>query len=125
MKNETLLLRQVHPSFIKDSEITSQVFRPTPKDEDMLSMYDGDMISAEDAYINYNETPNCSSVAVVAVSNEECLSQGIPVVEDRVPFIEHISLNFSAMQRNEIEKKAKLLKALAKNRGYLYNKENQ
>jgi len=39
MTENTLLLRQVHPSFVQDGKITSQVFRPTPKDENKLSMY--------------------------------------------------------------------------------------
>ena len=50
MNNETLLLRQIHPSFIQAGHITSQAFRPTPKDQNKLSVYDGDQISAEDAW---------------------------------------------------------------------------
>ena len=42
MTDETLLLRQVHPSFLQDGVVSSQVFRPTPKDECKLSAYDGD-----------------------------------------------------------------------------------
>jgi hypothetical protein len=44
MTEATLLLRQVHPSFIQHGRVTSQVFRPTLKDKRLLSVYDGDLI---------------------------------------------------------------------------------
>ena len=53
MNNDTLLLRQVHPSWIQNGRVTSQAFTPTPKDNGHLSSYDGDMISAEAAWRHY------------------------------------------------------------------------
>ena len=47
MTGTTLLLRQIHPSFVQDGRVTSQAFRPTPKDESLLSVYDGDQITPE------------------------------------------------------------------------------
>lgn len=41
MTPESLLLRQVNPRWIREGRVTSQVFRPTPKDEKKLSVYDG------------------------------------------------------------------------------------
>lgn len=122
MNKNTHLLRQVHPNFINNGEITSQVFRPTPKDENLLSMYDGDMITPEEAYNHFINNGNCSSEGVLAVSNEECAREDIDVIEDRVPFPEHVSLNFSKFNKKEIERKAKVLKAQAKARGWLYRK---
>jgi len=46
MTDETLVHRQIHPSFVQAGFPTSQAFRPTPKDESKLSVYDGDMITA-------------------------------------------------------------------------------
>ena len=46
MTSETLLLRQIHPSFVQKGRVTSQAFRPTPKDEHLLSVDNGDKIAA-------------------------------------------------------------------------------
>lgn len=43
MTPDTLLLHQIHPSFIQYGRVTSQAFRPTPKDEGFLSVDDGDI----------------------------------------------------------------------------------
>ena len=40
MNDDTLLYHQVHPSWIVDGGISWQAFRPTPKDEGLLSVYD-------------------------------------------------------------------------------------
>jgi len=42
MNDQTLLLRQVHPNFLPDGELSSQAFYPFPKDNGRLSVYDGD-----------------------------------------------------------------------------------
>ena len=61
MDPNTLLLRQVHPSFVQAENVsaqvfytlmqglavTSQVFKPTPKDENQLSVYNGDKFTPE------------------------------------------------------------------------------
>ena len=55
MTPETQLLRQINPSFIKKGRITSQVFSPTPKDKKKLSVYDGDLITPEEAWAHFTE----------------------------------------------------------------------
>ena len=45
MTPDTLLLRQIHPSFIQYGRVTSRAFRPTAKDEFLLSVDDGDRVS--------------------------------------------------------------------------------
>lgn len=45
----THLHRQVHPSWVQDGRATSQAFKPTPKDNGRLSVYDGDQMVAEKA----------------------------------------------------------------------------
>jgi hypothetical protein len=68
MPENTFLYRQVHPSWVQAGRITSQVFKPTPKDENKLSAYDGDRISAEKAWIHYTRELSLSSCGVVAVT---------------------------------------------------------
>jgi hypothetical protein len=45
-----LLYRQVHPSFVRDGRPTSQAFRPTPKDENKLSVARGSLTTEKAAY---------------------------------------------------------------------------
>jgi len=116
----TLLLRQVHPGFLQNGRITSQVFRPTPKDERQLSCYNGDKIDALGAFQHFTSQPDCRSAGVVAVSKQECDQQTVPVIDDAEPFLEHCTIDFSSFSNGDIEKIAKTLKRQAESRGWLY-----
>lgn len=120
MTPATLLLRQVHPKFIQAGRVTSQAFRPTPKDENHLSVYDGDQIGAQAAWTHYTATLGYQSAGVAAVSCAECEAEGLPVIADGVPFPEHVSINFSGLEKKEIEIKAKMLAKGAQARGWLF-----
>ena len=80
MTPDTLLLRQIHPSFIQDGRVTSQAFRPTPKDEFLLSVDDGDRVSADASWQRFIANPACKSVGVQAVSQAECAVQALTVI---------------------------------------------
>lgn len=120
MRPQTLLLRQIHPAFVQQGRVSSQSFRPTPKDSNMLSVYDGDRISAADSWHHFMGMPGCRSCGVMAVTNAECVSLDIEVLADGVPFPEHASLDFSHFTKSEVERKAKLLSAFARSRGWVY-----
>ena len=68
MNSDTLLYRQVHPSWIEDDFPTSQAFTPTPKDELRLSVYDGDEISAASSWEHYTGQGLLSSGVVAGYS---------------------------------------------------------
>ena len=120
MTPDTLLLRQIHPSFIQDGRVTSQAFRPTPKDEFLLSVDDGDRVRAEASWQRFITNPACKSVGVQALSQAECAAQDLSVIEDGNPHPEHCSVDFTAFDKKAIEKKSKLLRALAETRGWLF-----
>lgn len=120
MTPQTLLLRQINPSFIQAGRVTSQAFRPTPKDENLLSVYDGDQIQAQAAWQHYTATLGLRSDGVMAVSNNDCTAEQLPVNADGIPFPEHVSIDFSAFVKSEVEKKAKILTRKAQERGWLY-----
>ncbi len=120
MNNNTVLLRQIHPGFVQQGRVTSQAFRPTPKDERKLSMYDGDQISAERSFQHYTNTPSCLSAGVLGVTVAECQELDLPTMPDPEPFIEHVLIDYSAFDKKVVEKKAKLLKAKAETRGWLF-----
>ena len=119
MTPDTLLLRQIHPGFIQGGRVTSQAFRPTPKDEFLLSVDNGDRVSAEASWQRFIANSGCKSVGVQAVSLAECTEQELPVIEDGVPHPEHCSINYTAFDKKAIEKKSKLLRAQAEMRGWL------
>ncbi|MBX7057944.1 MAG: hypothetical protein K1X75_07745 [Leptospirales bacterium] len=120
MTEATLLLRQVNPAWIQGGRITSQVFKPTPKDQKRLSVYDGDRISAEDSWKHYTQSVGYSAVGVVAVSVGECGRQELPAEADPEAFPEHVTINFGDFSNAQIEKKAKYLKQAALRRGWLH-----
>lgn len=120
MTPDTLLLRQIHPSFIQDGRVTSQAFRPTPKDEFLLSVDNGDRLSAEASWQRFTANPACKSIGVQAVSVAECAEQALPVIQDGVPHPEHCSVDFAAFDKKAIEKKSKLLRTHAEARGWLF-----
>ena len=124
MKLTTLLLRQVHPSFVDRGRITSQVFKPTTKDNDKLSVDDGDNTTAEAAFRNYTECRNRQSVGVVAVTLDECDKLKLPVNPDPLKCDpSHTVIDFSGLSRNKQEAKAKILKNYADVRGWQYRRQ--
>ena len=120
MNSNTVLLRQIHPGFVQQGRVTSQAFRPTPKDEHKLSVYDGDMISAGRSFQHYTATLCFASAGVMGVTVGECNDLTLTVVPDPQPFPEHVVIDYSAYDKNVVEKKAKLLKARAESRGWLF-----
>jgi hypothetical protein len=120
MTPDTLLLRQIHPSFIQDGRVTSQAFRPTPKDAFLLSVDDGDRVTAEASWQRFMTNPACKSIGVQALSLAECAAQELTVIEDSNPHPEHCSVDFTAFDKKTIEKKSKLLRVQAETRGWLF-----
>jgi hypothetical protein len=121
MVAETLLYRQVHPSFVDNNkisaqvfgQITSSVFKPTPKDEGLLSVYNSQHFQPEMAHLHYTTISKLDSRGVAAVSYEECIEQTLEVVADNNPFIGHASIDFRDKSTNQKEKIAKRLKRYA------------
>lgn len=129
MEKETLLHRQVHPSFVQADKIsvqvfiTSQVFKPTPKDENKLSVYNSEKFTAKESFSHFISELKNSSMGVVSVNLEECNLEELTVVEDNLPFDGHCHINFENLTSNQVEKKAKKLKLAAINRGWQYKSE--
>ncbi len=118
----TSLLRQIHPSFVKLGRVTSQAFRPTPKDEGKLSVYDGDMITAADSIVHYRAR-KLASIGVMAVTVLECEHEGLETRSSPEWFNEHAEIDFLDFTPGECEKKGKKLRSAAENRGWLYRDE--
>ena len=124
MTDETLLLRQINPSWVQQDRVTSQAFRPTPKDERLLSVYDGDMITPEHSWKHYTKQLGHKSVGVMAVSVIECKGQELTVRLAPKPFPEHAVIDFNGVGTNQIEKKSKRLRVAAESRGWQFRAES-
>lgn len=120
MNNNTLLLRQIHPAFIQQDKITSQAFRPTPKDEKLLSVDNGDKVQAAEAWARFVVNPQCQSVGVMAVSYQECSNEDLKVIEDGAPYPEHCSIDFNNLSNGQINRKSKELRFYAEQRDWIY-----
>ena len=121
MNQNTLLHRQVHPNFIRaNGGVTSQAFSPTPKDNNRLSVYDGDMISPAQAWTHYTETLGLISAGVVSVLVAECLEIELPVSSDPSDYPEHVLIEFGELSRRQATSKAKQLSLYANRRDWQY-----
>src|SRR5262245_40202003 len=103
--------------------MTSQVFKPTPKDNSRLSVYDGDQVTASQAWSHYTTELGFASTGVVAVTVAECEALALPAEPDPLPFPAHAVIRFDTCTPSQIEKKAKRLKAAAETRGWLHQAE--
>lgn len=120
MDNNTLLLRQIHPAFVQQGRVTSQAFRPTPKDQNRLSVYDGDQITANNAFEHYTQQLGYSSMGVLAVTIDECNDVQLPVQPDPEPYPEHVVIEIAGLGKRDIEIRAKQLRTKAELRGWLF-----
>lgn len=120
MNDGTLLLRQVHPNFMKNGALTSQAFFPFPKDRGALSVYDGDQIDAHAAHEHYTKTLRRQSHGVWGVTCREVAHIGLTSAPDPLEdFPCHALIHFGAATNKECRKLAKRLKDFAEIRGCL------
>lgn len=121
MTDETMLLRQVHPKFIPDGQMTSQAFFPFPKDNEKLSVYDGDQISAVEAYRHYTDVLDNELEGVWGVTCSEVSEVALTSQSDPLPdFPSHAVIEFDGKPPSECRKLAKKLKERALARGCLH-----
>lgn len=120
MNTDTLVLRQIHPAFVQAGRVTSQAFRPTPKDQGRLSAYDSDQITAEASHVHYTTELGLTSVGVLAVTVGECAEVQLVVEADPEPFPPHIVVVFTELTESQCEKRSKKLSAKAADGGWLY-----
>lgn len=124
MDSKNILLRQVHPSFVQGDSISSQVFssqtfRPTPKDNNKLSVYNETLFSPKESFDHFSEQ-GYTSAGVVGVSKGECDAESLPVNEDNIPFEGHCSIDYNGLETGAIKKKAKKMKNYASKRGWIF-----
>src|SRR5260221_13978529 len=116
MTLQTLLYRQIHPVWVQGNRVTSQAFRPMPKDRQLLSVYDGDQISPQASWRHFTSDLGFASVGVMAITVGEYAKEQLPARPDPEPFPEHAVVDFSGLTNSSAEKKFKVLRNLAEAR---------
>ncbi|MFM2047661.1 MAG: hypothetical protein RI955_207 [Bacteroidota bacterium] len=135
MSEKSFLHRQIHPSFVVNDIVSNQAFvesklvvssgafNPTEKDDDKLSMYNGEKFSAKDSYEHY--TKQYTSYGVLSVTVEEVISvTPLTSTNDDYPFDGHSFIDFSTItSKNQKTKKAGQLRDIAVSRNWTYKPE--
>lgn len=124
MSPQTLLLRQINPGWVQNKRVTSQAFRPTPKDENLLSAYNGDLIGAEASWRHFTTERGRASVGVYAVSQAECATLDLPARPDPNEFPEHAVIDFTGVGSSAADRKSKVLRNHTEARGWLFEPAN-
>lgn len=115
------LYRQAHPHWIVDGEPSSQAFKPTKKDEGMLSVALGSKTTAENAFLHHTQVLNLASGGTWAVTAGEVAAVELDCFEQPLENNHaHGFIDFRNLGRKPMEAKAKVLLAKARERGCLY-----
>jgi hypothetical protein len=118
---EELLYRQVHPHWIVDGQPSSQAFKPTKKDEGMLSVALGSKATAEEAFFLHTVGQRLASAGTWAVTVGEVVAVELSSYEQPLENNPaHGFIDFRGLGRGATESKAKLLLAKARARGDVY-----
>lgn len=116
-----LLHRQVHPSWIQQGRFTSQTFAPTPKDERLLSVNDGKVMTAAESFEHFTTVLLRKSVGVVSVTSDEVHQLGLTWANDPQPYPAHAVIDFNrVLGKAELKAKASALAEAARQRGFTY-----
>jgi hypothetical protein len=117
---DELLLRQIAPAFVVDGAITSAAFTPTRKDDGLLSVSRGSLVTPQQAWERHTRDKGLKSVGTwgVSVKESELPCHGDPT--DDPPDDAHALIDFRGLSRGAVERRAKLLREVAAGRGCLY-----
>jgi hypothetical protein len=115
------LYRQVHPTWVVDGVPSSQAFRPTKKDEGMLSIALGSRTTPEGAFLHHTQALKLGSAGSWAVTVAETKDARLDSYTQPLPESpDHGFIDFRGLARGQVEVRAKLLLSKAHIRGRLY-----
>ncbi len=115
------LFRQVHPGWVVRGRLTSQVFKPTPKDEGRVSVDRSSKIHPQES-LNRHVAQGFASVAVIAVTVGEVEEHGAVAFDDpQLPLKPaHAVIDMTGLTRSVRETAAAMLRTAAVKRGARY-----
>lgn len=135
MESKKLLHRQIHPSFVVNDIVSNQAFKeesivvssgafnPTEKDEDKLSVYNGNKFSAKESYEHF--VTKYTSYGILSLTEDEIISvTPFTKNDDDVPFEGHSHIDFSQVtSKSQKTKKASKLRDFAVKRYWTFKPE--
>ena len=128
-KIELLTYREVHPTWVVNSRLSSQAFKPTKKDAGKLSIRNSEKITAEASYKFQTEKLNFKSVGNWAISVGEIIENALQCIEspkvDEPQDPSHCHMDFATLTGGQIQTKADKLVVAARNRGPTYQPPSQ
>ena len=120
MNPATNLFRQISQTFMQEGRVTSLAFKPMPKDKMCLSVYDGDLCSAQEAFEHFTLRLQCTSLGVLAVTVGECEDLALKARPDYGEHEYHALIDFSGKSKGDIRRAAERLVDLAWRRGWAF-----
>lgn len=124
---DELLWRNAHPDWIENGKLTSQAFRPTPKDQNKLSSARASKVSVENNFKEFTGDFGLASIGVWAVSVGEAGAEDIQAIYDEhspstpTPCLTgHTSLDFAEISNNRAKRIGSRLRDQAEKRGVQY-----
>jgi hypothetical protein len=124
---DEVLLRQVHPSFLRDGRPSSQEWKPTKKDEGWLSVARDSLTSAQAAFEHHTQQRRLASAGTWAVTVGECQTEDLGAYSDPLNATStigedsaHAVIDFTGLPNSQVEAKAVRLSRCASERGCLY-----
>lgn len=122
---EALYYRNVHPDWIAgQNRPTSQAFRPTPKDNNRLSVDDATLTTPEESFRRGNEPPR-QSLGILSITHAECQTHGLTITPDPTPDNPaHALITFPPMPHQQVRRISQALRNISEKRGWLYRPDN-
>lgn len=121
---DELIWRNVHPSWIDSGKVTSQAFRPTPKDTGKLSGARQEKVTADKHFHEFTTELNLVSTGIWAISVGEAQREHVRCVYDAESDSKpnpcptgHTYLDYRVHTGGKIRKIASALRDRAEERG--------
>ncbi|MEU1939111.1 hypothetical protein ACH49O_17205 [Streptomyces coeruleorubidus] len=124
---EEKLWRQVNPSWVHDGRVSSQLFRPTPKDTGEVSVTRASLVTPEAAYSHHTGVLGYASAGVYCVDVAEVHEVELRAIDDsqvddgdeRPPA--HAYIDFKSVQsKGAQQRRASKLRDNAEKHGWQY-----
>lgn len=121
------LWRQVNPGWVHDGRVSSQLFRPTPKDTGEVSVTRSSLVTPQAAHQHHTGTLGYASVGVFCVEVSEVNETGLRAVDDahvddgetRPPA--HAYVDYKLIDSKKLQqRRASILRDKAEKHGWQY-----
>ena len=121
MRPDTLLYRVVSVGLVHRNTIALQVFLPNQSGEKSLHTYNGERVSAQEAWDNFIGIPHPPNryAGVVGVTVSECESLSLAVEESAYDSV-RAQIDFTHLTDSEMLRHAHALREFAESHGWLF-----